>query len=65
MRPLGMDFSGSLELPDSVREERRLFFYPGSSIGNFTPDEARDFLQRVHAQCGRDGGLLIGIDLAK
>jgi dimethylhistidine N-methyltransferase len=48
-----------------VRAERRLFFYPGSSIGNFAPDEARDFLQRVHAQCGRDGGLLIGIDLAK
>jgi dimethylhistidine N-methyltransferase len=65
MRPLGMDFSSRLDLPDSVRAERRLFFYPGSSIGNFTPDEARDFLQRVHAQCGRDGGLLIGIDLAK
>jgi dimethylhistidine N-methyltransferase len=65
MRPLGMDFSASLELPDVVRQERRLFFYPGSSIGNFAPDEARDFLQRVHAQCGRDGGLLIGIDLAK
>ena len=24
-----------------VRAEKRLFFYPGSSIGNFTPDEAR------------------------
>jgi len=48
-----------------VCAQRRLFFYPGSSIGNFTPDEARDFLQRVHAQCGHDGGLLIGIDLAK
>jgi dimethylhistidine N-methyltransferase len=44
---------------------RRLFFYPGSSIGNFTPDEALGFLQRVRAQCGDDGGLLIGIDLAK
>lgn len=65
MLPLGLDFSGSLALPDDVRPERRLFFYPGSSIGNFTPGEARDFLQRVHAQCGRDGGLLIGIDLAK
>jgi dimethylhistidine N-methyltransferase len=65
MNPLGMDLSGPLTLPATVRAERRLFFYPGSSIGNFTPDEARAFLQRVHGQCGRDGGLLIGIDLAK
>jgi dimethylhistidine N-methyltransferase len=66
MRAVGMDFSSAhWTLPDFVRDHKRLFFYPGSSIGNFAPDEARDFLQRVHAQCGRDGGILIGIDLAK
>lgn len=66
MRAVGMDFSGGdWDLPEYVRAERRLFFYPGSSIGNFTPEEAREFLQRVHARCGHDGGLLIGIDLAK
>jgi dimethylhistidine N-methyltransferase len=65
MEALGLDFSEELELPDCVRAGRRLFFYPGSSIGNFTPDQARAFLQRVRAQCGNDGGLLIGIDLAK
>lgn len=66
MNPLGMDFSGGdWELPDIVRQERRLFFYPGSSIGNFTPEDALAFLRRVRAQCGRDGGILIGIDLAK
>jgi dimethylhistidine N-methyltransferase len=66
MNAVGMDFSSATwTLPDAVRAERRLFFYPGSSIGNFAPDEAREFLQRVHAQCGRDGGILIGIDLAK
>jgi dimethylhistidine N-methyltransferase len=66
MNPLGMDFSGGdWQLPDVVRQERRLFFYPGSSIGNFTPDEALAFLRRVRAQCGPDGGILIGIDLAK
>ncbi|MFL6675737.1 MAG: L-histidine N(alpha)-methyltransferase [Massilia sp.] len=65
MEALALDFSSTLELPDTVRGERRLFFYPGSSIGNFSPDEARAFLRRIHAQCGADGGLLIGIDLAK
>ena len=66
MNPLGMDFSGGdWQLPDVVRQERRLFFYPGSSIGNFTPDDALLFLRRVRAQCGVDGGILIGIDLAK
>ena len=66
MNAVGMDFSTSAwRLPDFVRGARRLFFYPGSSIGNFAPDEAREFLQRVHAQCGHDGGILIGIDLAK
>jgi dimethylhistidine N-methyltransferase len=66
MNALGMDFSGGdWQLPDSVRRERRLFFYPGSSIGNFTPHEALGFLRRVRAQCGPDGGILIGIDLAK
>lgn len=66
MNALGMDFSGGdWQLPDIVRRERRLFFYPGSSIGNFTPDEALAFLRRVRAQCGPDGGILIGIDLAK
>ena len=66
MNALGMDFSGGdWQLPDIVRRERRLFFYPGSSIGNFSPDEALAFLRRVRAQCGPDGGILIGIDLAK
>jgi dimethylhistidine N-methyltransferase len=65
MRALGLDFSHELELPESVRPERRLYFYPGSSIGNFTPDEALDFLRRVREQAGDDGAILIGIDLDK
>lgn len=65
MTGLGLDFSSRFELPCTIRRERRLFFYPGSSIGNFTPDEARAFLRRVRAQCELDGGLLIGVDLVK
>lgn len=65
MSALGLDFSSSFELPEVVRTERRLFFYPGSSIGNFTPAEAHAFLARLRAQCDDGGALLIGFDLVK
>ncbi|WP_251373772.1 L-histidine N(alpha)-methyltransferase [Janthinobacterium sp. JC611] len=65
MTGLGLDFSSRLDLPDSVREARRLFFYPGSSIGNFAPEQAIAFLRRLRANADGDGGLLIGVDLIK
>ncbi len=65
MTGLGMDFSHSLDLPEAVPSQKRLFFYPGSSIGNFTPEEAVAFLGRMRDACRADGGLLIGVDLVK
>jgi dimethylhistidine N-methyltransferase len=65
MTGLGLDFSRALSLPGQVSPGKRLFFYPGSSIGNFTPVEAGAFLRRLRAECGDDGALLIGIDLVK
>ena len=65
MLGLGMDFSASLDLPPEVGAGSRLFFYPGSSIGNFTPADALPFLQQIHAACTGQGGLLIGVDLVK
>ena len=65
MTGLGLDFSSALDLPDAVRRDKRLFFYPGSSIGNFTPDQALAFFHRLRAACDIDGGLLIGVDLIK
>ena len=62
MLPLGMDFSSTLTLPAAVGKQHRLFFYPGSSIGNFHPDEALAFLRRLREA---DGDLLIGVDLVK
>jgi dimethylhistidine N-methyltransferase len=65
MTGLGLDFSATLALPATVRPDKRLFFYPGSSIGNFSPEEAVALLRRLRAACKMDGGLLIGIDLIK
>jgi len=61
---LGLDFSHALELPDGLPAQPPVFFYPGSSIGNFTPAEAESFLRRVREHA-RGGGLLIGVDLVK
>ncbi len=61
---LGLDFSHALVLPPDLRSGRPVFFYPGSSIGNFTPEEALGFLRRVREQA-HGGGLLIGVDLVK
>ncbi len=65
MTGIGMDFSHSLDLPEGIRRDRRLFFYPGSSIGNFTTEDAAALLGRIRDACGADGGLLIGVDLVK
>jgi len=62
---VGADFSAALTLPPEVGRGERLLFYPGSSIGNFTPQDARRFLQQARAVGGAGGALLIGIDLVK
>jgi dimethylhistidine N-methyltransferase len=65
MTGLGLDMSAGLSLPDSIPGARRLFFYPGSSIGNFAPVDAAGFLSDLRNQCEQQGGLLIGVDLIK
>jgi dimethylhistidine N-methyltransferase len=40
-------------------------FFPGSSIGNFDPDDALKLLQQIALLVGKKGGLLIGVDLIK
>lgn len=63
---LGMDFSSGLALPAEVQSKERVFFYPGSSLGNFHPDQALQFLQHMADPAqGKARGLLLGIDLVK
>jgi dimethylhistidine N-methyltransferase len=60
------DYTRPLRLPAVVRGgQRRLAFFPGSSIGNFAPLEALRFLKNVAQQLAPDDGLLIGVDLKK
>ncbi len=62
---IGLDFTRQFRLPATVRRARRVMFYPGSSIGNFSPPQAAAFLAQLRAGVDEDGGLLIGVDLLK
>jgi L-histidine N-alpha-methyltransferase len=62
---LGQDFSAAIDVPAHfIASARPVFFYPGSSIGNFDAGAALAFLRRVRAHA-EGGGLLIGVDLVK
>ena len=61
---VGLDFSAQLALPDGLVSGPSLVFYPGSSIGNFTPPQALALLQQARA-LSVGGALLIGVDLVK
>ena len=61
------DFLTPVSLPQSLLRGagRRVAFFPGSSIGNFTPTEAARFLRQCRDMVGPGGGMLIGVDLKK
>ena len=61
------DYTKRVDLPPPSldRPGNRLGFFPGSTIGNFTPDSAKEFLVRAGAILGSGAGLIIGIDLKK
>ncbi len=48
-----------------LAQARRMVFFPGSTIGNFTRETAADFLMRMRDLVGAGGFLLIGVDLVK
>lgn len=58
------DLQKELMFPDLV-DRKKIFFYPGSSIGNFDPEAALKLFQNIVQVCEGDGGLLIGVDLIK
>lgn len=59
------DFSQDFDIPGGIPGERRVAFFPGSTIGNFETQAAAEFLKRIAAHVGKGGGLLIGADRKK
>jgi dimethylhistidine N-methyltransferase len=64
--PVCADYLQPFDLPSPFRTpERNVIYFPGSTIGNFEPRDANLFLRRLADLCGKEGGLLIGVDLQK
>lgn len=64
--PVYADYTKSFALPQfDFSYSKIVVYYPGSTIGNFGPEEAREFLKRISQIIGPKSGLLIGVDLVK
>lgn len=66
IKPVCADYTRSFQLPDIEKPfDYYVVFYPGSTIGNFRPEEAQEFLAMWADFMVPGGGLLIGVDLKK
>lgn len=63
--PIAADFTAPLALPPEVDGLPRLGFFPGSTIGNLDPPDARRFLRQARATLGPGARMLVGVDLRK
>ena len=63
--PVAADFTKPFALPDAVRGLPRAGFFPGSTIGNFDPDDAKAFLRNAAGVLGAGAAFIVGVDLVK
>ena len=63
--PVAADFTQPFALPPAVLGRPRAGFFPGSTIGNFEPEEAQTFLRHAARILGAGAALIIGVDLVK
>jgi dimethylhistidine N-methyltransferase len=65
IEPVLGDYSTLSVLPEPPPPGHAVGFFPGSTIGNLTPDEAVAFLANSRRLLGGDGAILIGVDRDK
>ncbi len=65
VQAIAADFNHDIEFPDFPEGSKKVVFYPGSTIGNFEPSKAVEFLQRLGQWTKPRGGILMGVDLQK
>lgn len=59
------DFTRALKLPRAADGLTRVGFFPGSTIGNFTPEQAVKFLRSAKTLLGENARFIVGVDLVK
>ena len=65
VHPLVEDFTRPFEIPARLASLPRVGFFPGSTIGNFEPEDAKRFLRHIGTVLGSGALLIVGIDLIK
>lgn len=63
--PVAADYTLPFEIPEAKSADKRVVYYPGSTIGNFTREKAKQFLGTIADSLKPGDGLLIGVDLKK
>jgi dimethylhistidine N-methyltransferase len=63
--PVAADFTRDFELPPQTRSRPRVGFFPGSTIGNFEPEDAAEFLRQAGRVLGPGATMIVGVDLIK
>jgi dimethylhistidine N-methyltransferase len=65
VHPVAADFTTAFTLPEAIADLPKVGFFPGSTIGNFEPDEACRFLRSAAEILGRGARMILGVDLEK
>ena len=65
VEPVAADFTRPFLLPSDLAGAPKAGFFPGSTIGNFEPEEAATLLASFGRILGPGAGLIVGVDLVK
>lgn len=65
IKPVAADYTEPFDVPSAEDIKKKVIYFPGSTIGNFTKERAKDFLDDLAVGLTAGDGLLIGVDLKK
>jgi len=63
--PVAADFTRDFDLPAQIRNRPHVGFFPGSTIGNFEPEDATEFLRQAGRVLGSGATMIVGVDRIK
>jgi len=63
--PVAADFTRDFDLPPQIRNRPHVGFFPGSTIGNFEPEDATEFLRQAARVLGSGATMIVGVDRIK